>query len=465
MTNNGRRHYIFGTSLGFVVLVVIVVFFGLRGCVRVQQSASGCFRCHPEVRQKLTSDKKHPVFEQRACLACHNSHSGGDKQAGLKQGGERDLCSSCHPKQREEAKNKEAHPPYEAVYKEDGKCSTCHDPHGSNFHAILKNSQKRQCTMCHPPIAKFFNFASDDLHPPFRWVFEVGANCTQCHNPHGSGNDFILKFKAQVLCRTCHPTIAGFFQSIEQHKPFTEGKCTRCHNPHGSVYTKFLKEPQPFICFRCHNVNRVDGAPNIQDFFLKEASHHPVLEPGKATGRQIVCTECHADIHGSKYPRLLGARETQVCYRCHPEKGEFFEDIGHGKDARIPGPPPTAIKCLNCHQSIHGSDFERLFLKLPEFRCLDCHEKKNSANDTLPKIGELGHRHPMAIDRAGLKDPKRGNRMSCFSTCHNPHGTGNEKLLRVPGTPDRPFRLDFQLDRFCLQCHRNAGIGNVGIDF
>jgi len=434
-------------------LVLIIFMFLSRGCP-VKPAAAGCLRCHGELEEKLKLGNAHPLFKDKVCLSCHNSHQGPQKQAGLKNP-QKTLCVKCHRDQQADSERKKLHPPFGSIFEKKGKCTTCHDPHASEFQAILKKPQKKLCLVCHPSIAPFAAYDSQNLHPPFGVVLKKNGKCTVCHNPHGSDNASVLKLPQQFLCRMCHPSIAGLFEAPFQHKPFTEGKCTRCHNPHGSIYVRFLKSPEPTICFTCHDAGREDKAPDILSQVSNSASHHPLLESGKATGQMIVCTQCHQDIHGSLYVKLLGDSGNKFCYRCHLEKSEFFEGIGHGKDSRMPLPVSgTEIRCLACHESIHGSNFERLFVKHPVARCLECHETKNGPSDTLPKIGPKGHRHPMAFDEAGLKDPLNGREMSCYSTCHNPHGTGKEKLLQVPS----PFSLE-NLDKFCRQCHLKAGIG------
>jgi DmsE family decaheme c-type cytochrome len=168
------------------------------------------------------------------------------------------------------------------------------------------------------------------------------------------------------------------------------------------------------------------------------------------------CLTCHVDKrnlgpHGrAANPRTPMAR--QGCETCHgPGKGHV---AGGGDPALIRNPAAllprdaTAI-CTTCHNSgdhefWDGSQHERRGLG-----CTTCHslhsakslEKQLKAASVIQTCGNC-HRDKLAkLDRSGHM-PVREGKMEC-STCHNPHGSQNVRLLRVGNT----------LNETCTSCH------------
>lgn len=93
------------------------------------------------------------------------------------------------------------------------------------------------------------------------------------------------------------------------------------------------------------------------------------------------------------------------------------------------GEPPLAMRdCTHCHVE-NG----QAALKIPTSRlCQQCHKDRQ-------KEGEHVVDMIPSMDVGGL--PLSEGRVTCF-TCHNPHGTEQEKLLRIS-----PRYL-------CQQCHK-----------
>jgi predicted CXXCH cytochrome family protein len=92
-----------------------------------------------------------------------------------------------------------------------------------------------------------------------------GGGCGECHEPHGSENDRLLRQPDEGVCLQCHitppghlnmPALHGFVADIEN--------CVACHSEiHGSfVSSRFLDpllqgrlgSPQP--CADCHDLTR-----------------------------------------------------------------------------------------------------------------------------------------------------------------------------------------------------------------
>jgi len=129
------------------------------------------------------------------------------------------------------------------------------------------------CERCHQEVRAEFSLPSH--HP----IHEKKIFCTNCHEPHGTPNDNLLrKTTVKEVCTQCHADKEGPF--LYEHAENTED-CTSCHSPHGSVNNNMLKVAMPFLCMQCH------------------IPHHPSADSG---GFYTRCTDCHSQIHGSDIP-------------------------------------------------------------------------------------------------------------------------------------------------------------------
>ncbi len=73
-------------------------------------------------------------------------------------------------------------------------------------------------------------------HMPMR---EGKIVCTDCHNPHGSYSEKLLRANSvNENCYTCHAEKRGPF--LWEHAPVREN-CLNCHDPHGSINEYLLK--------------------------------------------------------------------------------------------------------------------------------------------------------------------------------------------------------------------------------
>ena len=117
-------------------------------------------------------------------------------------------------------------------------------------------------------------------HMPMR---EGKMVCSDCHNPHGSFTEALLKKDSiNDVCYTCHAEKRGPF--LFEHTPVREN-CLNCHDPHGSMNEASLKLSRPRLCFECHQF----GHGNTSG-----------INAGTTMGR--ACQNCHTAIHGSNSP-------------------------------------------------------------------------------------------------------------------------------------------------------------------
>jgi predicted CXXCH cytochrome family protein len=62
----------------------------------------------------------------------------------------------------------------------------------------------------------------------------VFDSCSNCHDPHGSVNERLLKYRAPRLCNQCHNSTHGTRNGPNSYYSFNRS-CTNCHSQiHGS---------------------------------------------------------------------------------------------------------------------------------------------------------------------------------------------------------------------------------------
>ncbi|MDX2443213.1 MAG: cytochrome c3 family protein [Bacteroidales bacterium] len=98
-------------------------------------------------------------------------------------------------------------------------CASCHD---QDFMGKYVLPQPELCYQCHED----FNNRYEVLHGPV-----AGGYCTNCHHPHFTKEENLLKRTGQELCLYCHIPGKGFNEQI--HVGIENTNCIKCHNPHG----------------------------------------------------------------------------------------------------------------------------------------------------------------------------------------------------------------------------------------
>ncbi len=423
-----------------------------------------CLQCHPEKIPDFSKSTVHSPFATKRCLSCHTPHGkritvtvvGSPRQvwrqtitalkwlpfrlwllldagaaeqvdtqsaslatasrttkdvAGGKSGlimPEERLCWMCHGDLGPKRNDPFQHQPFES-----SRCTNCHNPHASNFRALLTQPPNRICLTCHPMGEQLNRMQS---HPPAKEGW-----CTDCHDPHASQYKGILVDNQRDLCFRCHPSVAVKSSMPVQHAPFLNDNCTGCHEPHGSDYMPLLDAPQPTLCYKCH--------AEIQNQFA-QSSHHPV-------GVDLKCASCH-DPHAAQYSGLLSARNNDFCYQCH---GNF--------ETRFASSKHNETLCIGCHTP-HGSPYAPILRNSNPDLCLGCHAPKRYEEK---RPGTTYANHPV---RPAHYDVNARKGLTCTSSCHNPHGTDKTKMLRY---------FDAPYDGNCLMCHAVKKGDRVGIDF
>ncbi len=129
-------------------------------------------------------------------------------------------------------------------------CLTCHSIHANSNPKLLKEAGANFCITCHPTVADEFKRRS--MHP-----LESGnVTCVDCH-AMADMKDPTLARGIDWTCQNCHSELSGPF--IHEH-PVNEsylvngGGCSECHEPHGSQNERLLRQPVNGVCVQCHAI-------------------------------------------------------------------------------------------------------------------------------------------------------------------------------------------------------------------
>jgi predicted CXXCH cytochrome family protein len=213
-----------------------------------------CLGCHPEVMKNLDkASVVHPPVKQGKCTGCHDPHSSSARY--LLKGVPGQFCITCHVEiGKKVAASKIKHAPLETT----DSCLSCHSGHTAEVKSLLPSAGKNFCLKCHTKMAASLN-DKKMLHGPIR-----DGKCTPCHDPHGSPYMKLLKgaYPGEIyvpfdkdknqygLCLKCHEKNMLKFPDTTIYTKFRNGKenlhyfhvankrksrtCRLCHEPHGS---------------------------------------------------------------------------------------------------------------------------------------------------------------------------------------------------------------------------------------
>jgi DmsE family decaheme c-type cytochrome len=253
-----------------------------------------CATCHADVAQKFSTNPHSRLAlmhdgKGATCESCH-----GPGRAHVEGGGDitkilrfdkaspqqiNATCLGCH---------EGAHPDFgRSPHGKAGlSCTSCHSVHSfKSEEALLKVSQPMLCYTCHTDVKPAFS-------QPFHHKVEEGLmKCSDCHDPHGTFQDKLLKSTPDqnAVCTKCHTETAGPF--VYEHPVIKTEGCTSCHSPHGSPNARLLNVSNiNTLCLQCHSATNMGAFP------------HAVSPTGPAhsqAAQYVACTNCHTQIHGS----------------------------------------------------------------------------------------------------------------------------------------------------------------------
>jgi len=363
---------------------------------------------------------EHASTSNASCALCHDPHKPWPAT------GSNGICYTCHGNGGDAEANIEKlmgtttgsttkgqqtgivsfHKIFDATTPNTNDCmSNCHtahphDPRADHIPGVVyssgANNEKEMCLKCHdsgttpaldrgqPKIssAKYANKPHD--YTKTTKMFNDGSkfqgNCIKCHEPHGSSNTYLLRWKnGDSLCTQCHngATTDGNGAVISNIKTLYDRvghyykadstkklRCDECHIPHGSSNVKYLRDDsvtkaknadnsiRPFpqnmdaltynsrnFCTTCHMPNDGDGTgynynDAVREYTLYESDSGPTV-PTKIYEVPVVtehgltmpehlnsditpCTECH----NPHDPRPVGSKKD--CMKCHGNTGYAY---------------------------------------------------------------------------------------------------------------------------------------------
>ncbi len=329
----------------------IIFFIGLLlACGTAADAADGCVTtdCHPTYTSATYTHT--PVVEN--CTSCHEaigSHQPPGKGDFRLIATGADLCAQCHDSMLGDGRD---HEPVKM-----GRCTYCHDVHGSENPSQLVKPLVKLCLKCHTskrPLEKM-----DNLHP----ILETDG-CTVCHDPHTARYPELLPREGTDFCAGCHAEIAEHTQEAEVQHGAMDGGCIACHDPHGTGYRRMFQTRQEVFCVSCHE-------PMGKFIALSSSQHEPVA--------QGTCWGCH-DPHGAEYFSLLKANypkpfytgfdvdDFQLCFTCHDSRAFIYERTSEltgfrNGDRNLHflhvNKATKGRVCKTCH-GVHGADQMKL---------------------------------------------------------------------------------------------------------
>jgi len=173
------------------------------------------------------------------------------------------------------------------------------------------------------------------------------------------------------------------------------------------------------------------------------------------------CLTCHEDqkkgYHGSPHGRAANPRSPMAakgCESCHGPGQAHVDGGGDKTKIRNPktlSPREASETCLSCHNRSAHNDWAGGKHDSRNISCLTCHSihapkgekqlKTQSVQETCVQchVKEVNKVHKSSHMPVGAKD---GNKMEC-TTCHNPHGSQNVKMLKEGNT----------ITEACASCH------------
>jgi DmsE family decaheme c-type cytochrome len=273
-----------------------------------EATTAACSDCHDQAKTFLTNPHArgavtNGAVSNDACTTCHGDgtehmESGGDKtKIAVPRGraGSDDTCMLCHDVASDKMTRRGMHANSNQV-----NCLTCHSIHSSDTRSphLVAKPQLALCGSCHTQSASMRN------KPYGHRLDRGGMTCSSCHEPHGRRSTaerslalagHLRRTRAgEAPCLSCHTEKRGPF--VFSHGGAELAECTTCHETHGSSNPKQLvRATVQQVCMECHSPIASAGLGS------QPPSFHNLSLP-----RYQNCTTCHTAVHGSnRDPQLL----------------------------------------------------------------------------------------------------------------------------------------------------------------
>jgi len=208
----------------------------------VEESVVICAACHGNPHQLSMAEHNPHTMAGLNCSSCHTIHNPGKTPL---RGSSTERCLDCHTSTRAEFELTSNHRVLEGVVT----CVDCHQL-TQQLSVPFSDGLTRRCLACHNEIEGPYPYE----HQATNAYSVEGGGCLECHHPHGSLFDRLLREPTTPLCMQCHtvPT-----HQIAHGGVFAGEECTSCHaDIHGSFDNAQYFPPgaPPATCFQsgCH---------------------------------------------------------------------------------------------------------------------------------------------------------------------------------------------------------------------
>jgi len=214
-----------------------------------------CLECHDD---KTKGKAVHSAI-QMGCSTCHSVKTTGDTTTVELVAPKNELCFTCHDKSKEEV----LHKPYEQ-----GQCTTCHDPHSSDFPKQTRAETNSLCLACH---------ANRTIK---------GDKVTLFGTQEISAADFgeIPKILPTDTAQIGHPfashPVAGMPDPTDPAKKIS---CLSCHEQHAAAQQSLVRtaknDKNGDICNSCHQAYEAQQrAENLKKYGAVEEQNQKDLQ-------------------------------------------------------------------------------------------------------------------------------------------------------------------------------------------
>ena len=301
----------FEHCLSGVMGVVLAMFLAVPAAAQAPAATPVCATCHESSHASIAMSHHGARNDAQGsmCQACHGDASAHLKDPATKPANpmkkgtaaaDKDaVCLTCHAGNRHLA------------FWESGKhaknevsCTSCHNIHNKDKNLTVApfttTSRSIEADTCGGCHKQVRNATLKPSHHP---IIEGKVKCSDCHNPHGALTQAMLKHETvNQQCWSCHADKRGPF--VFGHPPVEEN-CLSCHTPHGSAHGKLLNEKAPNLCQDCH----VTGRHPTSFYGSNQGWTTQDGAPNSGVSSRFIargCLNCHNSIHGSNAPTNRG---------------------------------------------------------------------------------------------------------------------------------------------------------------
>lgn len=400
--NNARHVWLGSRSVGFMVLLMVLLLPGLAMALELNEAQIAnrrCFACHgqsqmqemtPQQRQSMVSGTQRidPAREPatrpgllvtsqtlegspHAGLACVSCHTQAQTLPHTQKMGPVQCATSCHG-QEGAAYRRSSH----ALARANGnvEAPTCADCHGG--HNILPKTDRKSmvyplnviktCGNCHEQHA---DAVPEDAHSKQKVTDYLGsvhgkavkaglvvaATCADCHRAHdvqpaANSESSVNRAHVPDTCGRCHVGVDETYQKSIHGQQLAKGNpdapiCVDCHTAHKitSAGTPDFMQDITNGCGKCHDKPVKGEAGGVSLYQTYRSSYHGQVS-SLGSDRAAKCSDCHGshDILPASDPQshVASINLVDTCSRCHEGVTEKFTQYRPHADFRSPNTFP-----------------------------------------------------------------------------------------------------------------------------